>query len=550
MENSLFSSLIYRIIGKPERWHDDYLDVMHQILDETESFDEPQNFSELAVGDQIISRLKASNEALIAFNTLLDKSRFRMIILDDKLKPIYHNRNAEDLFQHILNPADKEQIRPTLLQQIKAKPQASSNNEQNTLQALDFYDQQGEQVYLRSIRSQVEKNATPNDFHILMALDQSHEHDALNSDLVAKYELTEKEQMVLRGLIHGKSIKQIAEDSYVSDNTVKTHLKAIFRKTNTNSQTAVVGTILTHESQIMDSYFESEIGGGLMPSVDATDLQLRLDDGTLISYCEYGPPDGRPLIVFHSGYGCRLSVPDGWAQSCEKLNRRLIIPDRPGVGRTPFLEDHPKGWNQRLQAFIDQLGIEEYDVLGSILGAQMATRFAHQADARLQRLILCAPILVNKWSHTKHLTGILNPSARLVRASKRFAREIYELWLKSITLNLGTHYRSMLESSIGDAEQALFKQNNTVELLTDVFREAASQSLDGISHEMVHCITPMKLDLKSIRAEIDVWIGSQDKRMTVDGIKEILQDFPQHNLHVCEGYSEHMYYALFEKIIA
>ncbi len=550
MNNSRFSSLIYRIIGKPERWHDDYIDMMHQILDETESFDDPYNFSELAVGDQIISQLKASNEALAAFNTLLDKSRFKMIILDDQLQPIYHNRNAEELFEYVLSPSDRKQLRPGLARQIQEMPRAKQNNKKNTLQALDFFDQNGEQIYLRTIQSQVDQQAAPNDFIILMALDQSHEHNELNTDLIAKYELTEKEQMVLRGLIHGKSIKEIAAESFVSDNTVKTHLKSIFRKTDTNSQTAVVGMILTHESQILDSYFESDIGGTGIFESNTRDRSVTLADGHVVTYCEYGPADGRPLLVFHSGYGCRLSVPMGHEEACQRHHRRVIIPDRPGVGRTPYIKGHPQGWNARLREFTDVLGLKEYDILGSILGAQMAVDYAVNADDRLNKVILCAPIVVNQWAHTKHLTGILNPSARLVRASKRFAREIYELWLKSITLNLSTHYRSMLESSIGSAELEQFRTDGTFDLLIDVFREGSSQSLEGISREMVHCISPMKHDLQKINAELDVWIGSEDKRMTLDGLQEILKDFPAHNLHVREGYSEHIYYALFDEIIA
>ena len=101
MENSRFSSLIYRIIGKPERWHDDYLDIMHQVLDETDSFEDPKNFSELAIGEQILNRISITNEALNAFGTLLDKSRFRMIVLDDAFVPIYHNQNAEELFHFV-----------------------------------------------------------------------------------------------------------------------------------------------------------------------------------------------------------------------------------------------------------------------------------------------------------------------------------------------------------------------------------------------------------------------------------------------------------------
>ena len=67
-------------------------------------------------------------------------------------------------------------------------PKAKKDNKNNTLQALDFFDQNGEQIYLRSIQSQVDQQSAPKEFQILMALDQSHQNNELNPDLVAKYE--------------------------------------------------------------------------------------------------------------------------------------------------------------------------------------------------------------------------------------------------------------------------------------------------------------------------------------------------------------------------
>lgn len=541
--------MIYRIIGKPERWHDDYLDVMHQILDETDSFENPDSFSELAVGDQIISQIKQYSEALTVFNALLDQNRFKMVILDDQLTPIYRNKNAESLANYLLEPADKKKIRVKLAKLIQESI-ANNSKRKGTLQTLDFLDDNGDQIYLRTIQNRRANYSDPTEIHTLYVLDQSRAHNELNTDLLTRYELTNKEHMVLRGLIHGKSIKEIAEKLFISENTVKSHLKAIFAKTGTNSQTAVVRLILTHEAQILDSYFESEIELANDSMAHSNEREVILSEGHKIAYCEYGPADGRPLLVFHSGFGCRLSIPKDYQDACKRTHRRIIIADRPGRGKTPYIKGHPKGWNDRVGEFIDILGLGQYDLLGSVLGCQMAINFAaNAADERLEKIILCSPVVINERSHTQFLTGILSPSARLVRASPRFAREIYELWLKSVTLNLDNHYLSMLESSCGSKEKELFKSNGTFELMVDVFRESARHSLKGISREMVRCITPMNLDLKRITVPVDIWYGSEDKRLSLEGVNAIAGDIPNHRLHVREGYSEHIYYSLFEEII-
>ena len=165
MSNSDFSSLVYRIIGKPDRWHDDYIvEMMQQYLDDAGEPDDPFYASELAAGEQLLASLKQGNVALNAFNTLLDKSRFQMIILDENLDLIYHNKNALPLFKFLQDPDNKETVQPTLANQIREAPAINSANIDNALMALDFQNEQGEQIYLRSIQSQVRASSLPTFF--------------------------------------------------------------------------------------------------------------------------------------------------------------------------------------------------------------------------------------------------------------------------------------------------------------------------------------------------------------------------------------------------
>lgn len=549
MSNTSFSSLVYRIIGKPERWHDDYIiESMQQYLDETDSFEDPSNLSELATADQIISRIKQGNVALTAFNTLLDQSRFRMIILDENLSPVYHNHAADDLFAFLMKPNDSQALKPELAALIHEAPVAG--DKKNGMLALDYRDEHGDQIYLRTIQSQAHHSANPTLFYILMVLDKDRAHLELSPELVARYGLTKKEQSVLLLLMHGKRVGEIADATFTSEHTVRSHVRSILTKTNTQSQVAVISLMLTHESQVLDSYFESGITRTHANIASENDHEVTLAGGEVIAYCDYGPVDGRPLIVFHSGFGSRLAIPPNYREVCERTNRRLIIPDRPGLGKTPFIEGHPDRWNSQLQELIDLLGIQGYDVLGSIIACQMAVSYAAQADQRLNKLILTSPVVLNEHAHAAYLTEILAPAARYVRLSPQFAKEIYELWLKSVTLNLDAHYPSILDASIGSAERELFERENIVQLLTDVFKEGARQSLDGILNEMVFCMTPLGLDLANFTKPVEVWFGTEDKRITLEGVETIFKEFPNAQLHVREGYSEHLYYALFEEIIA
>ena len=570
MKTSDFSNLIYKIIGTPERWHDDYIDIMNEILDETDTHEDSESFSkfafpELAIGEQLLSRISGSTGALKAFYTLLDKNRFQMIILDESLTAIFHNRSADDLFDYLCtsdqslsaNSNEKsKKLKPALLEKLKL---AIKKNEQNMQQApdagehlttIDHKGLDGEQLYLRSIRRQSEA-AGVEYFYIIMMLDKAHSQSALNPELVAQYKLTEKEQMVLSQLIHGYSIKTISEKAFITENTVKTHIKALFRKTGTNSQADIVRMVLTHESQVLDSYFDTSPSRVDADTTKNLDLSVTLKSGQVIVYREYGPKNGDPIIMFHNGFGCRTSIPLDHMQTCKRLNKRIIIPDRPGRGKSPFINGHPKKWHTQLSEFATALNLKSFDIIGHVLGCPLALEHAAQADKRLNRIILASPVFVNTKDDAQYLQGIFVPTVRLIKLSKRFAREIYELWLKSIMLNLGTHYRVMVDKSLGDKEQNLSgDKEQFLDSLVDSFREGISQSLEGITHEMVYCVSPMKLNLSKIKNPVEIWYGTQDGRISQAGAEHLATQLPNATLHIESGYSEHIYYALFDKIMS
>lgn len=69
---------------------------------------------------------------------------------------------------------------------------------------------------------------------------RSHERRAPRSR-----ELTEREQVVLRGLAAGKPNKIIADDLFISEGTVKYHIKSLFTKLQVNNRTQLVMAAIT-----------------------------------------------------------------------------------------------------------------------------------------------------------------------------------------------------------------------------------------------------------------------------------------------------------------
>lgn len=56
--------------------------------------------------------------------------------------------------------------------------------------------------------------------------------------------LTAREEEVLKLILDGKSNREIAEILFISENTVKTHIRNIFSKYDVNSRAKLISTLL------------------------------------------------------------------------------------------------------------------------------------------------------------------------------------------------------------------------------------------------------------------------------------------------------------------
>ncbi len=65
--------------------------------------------------------------------------------------------------------------------------------------------------------------------------------DKINTNLLSK--ITTKEFDVIKGIYNGRNNKQIAEDTFVSVNTVKTHIKNIYDKLNVHSRSELLAMV-------------------------------------------------------------------------------------------------------------------------------------------------------------------------------------------------------------------------------------------------------------------------------------------------------------------
>jgi pimeloyl-ACP methyl ester carboxylesterase len=119
--------------------------------------------------------------------------------------------------------------------------------------------------------------------------------------------------------------------------------------------------------------------------------ELTLPDGRRVSYADHGDPAGPAVLRCVGTPQSRLPQPQE-VELARRLGFRLVVPDRPGFGRSDpqpgrALED----WPADAAALMDGIGVDGFAVLGGSGGGPYAVACGVLLGDRVSRVALVAP---------------------------------------------------------------------------------------------------------------------------------------------------------------
>jgi pimeloyl-ACP methyl ester carboxylesterase len=119
---------------------------------------------------------------------------------------------------------------------------------------------------------------------------------------------------------------------------------------------------------------------------------VRLPDGRLLGYQEYGYSEGHPVFFFHGWIGSRLDFAPNDA-AAEALGIRVVSVDRPGCGSSDFQPDRKMlDWPNDVSSLADALGIGRFGVCGHSFGGPYVAACALQLASRVTSAAIVAGI--------------------------------------------------------------------------------------------------------------------------------------------------------------
>jgi pimeloyl-ACP methyl ester carboxylesterase len=144
---------------------------------------------------------------------------------------------------------------------------------------------------------------------------------------------------------------------------------------------------------------------------------------------------GEPLLILHGGWGYGYYAYD---DAIAALDRRILIPDRTGYGRSPQVEGFPPRFHAAAAAeterLLDALGIERCALWGHSDGAVIATLLALRRPDRYSGLIVEAIHLDRRKPRSRafFLQMANDPDAFGERVTRKLAAEHGEDYWRTV----------------------------------------------------------------------------------------------------------------------
>jgi pimeloyl-ACP methyl ester carboxylesterase len=155
---------------------------------------------------------------------------------------------------------------------------------------------------------------------------------------------------------------------------------------------------------------------------------------------------GKPIVLLHGGWGYRFYPHD---DAIAKLDRRFVIPDRTGYGRSPHIAEMPPKFHVaaaiETEKLLSTLGIQRPVLWGHSDGAVIATILALRDPERYDGIIVEAIHLDREKPRSRDffLQMINDPDAFGERVTRRLAEEHGEDYWRTIIRAGGRAWRDI-----------------------------------------------------------------------------------------------------------
>ena len=283
-------------------------------------------------------------------------------------------------------------------------------------------------------------------------------------------------------------------------------------------------------------------------AIDKTSQTIKLKDGRLLGYAEYGAPQGKPVFFFHGWIGSRLDFRPNDAIAYS-LGVRVIAIDRPGCGLSDFkLGRTILDWPDDVIELADGLGTDQFAVFGHSFGGPYVAACAYKIPERLTAAGIVAGIApLNRSGATKGLPTLPRLGLWLAGHAPLLLRKPYVWQMVWLTRHPKILWKG-LSSQLPKAEVEMLSRPEFAGLL-DGMSEMFRSGSYGATWDARAFIRPWEFRVEDIRTKVHLWYGEADRNVPLQMGEYYKYAIPECHAMFYHGEGHFIIYSRAEEIL-
>jgi pimeloyl-ACP methyl ester carboxylesterase len=244
--------------------------------------------------------------------------------------------------------------------------------------------------------------------------------------------------------------------------------------------------------------------------VSSRDPAIRLRDDRVLTYREYGDPNGAPALYFHGTPGCRLEA-SYFDHASRDAGVRLIAMDRPGYGASahnPRLQFHT--YSDDVAELVEALRLERFAVVALSGGVPYALATGVALAERIN--IICA------------ISSATPPAARIDQ-QRPWLRPLYRAGFAAFPIvarPVGEVVARWLPKGplpfVGGGRDPRRRGE---------WAEAFRPGGRGFAHDLRLHVRPWHFDLSALTVDVHLWHGEADRLAPVSTARWLAARLPR-----------------------
>ena len=253
-----------------------------------------------------------------------------------------------------------------------------------------------------------------------------------------------------------------------------------------------------------------------------SDGRLTLQDGRTLAWKEYGPADGRPVLLFQGTPGSRYSR-HPHEDVYEHLGARVLVFDRPGYGASSRLPGRGIGVVADDAAeLLDQLGLDVVHAGGGSGGGAHVLAFAanHPDRVRAASVVVGATEL-----EEEDVAGLIPINRDAWYAAREGWQALHALLAplrEEVLADPLAGFKALMESA-PESDRAVMEDPDWQRVLVESVTEAFRPGVEGWVDEGMALTLGWDFDVADVRCTVTWWHGDNDANAPIAPVRRLLE---------------------------